>query len=146
MKRKKQLGGSGRSSDAVAEEVKTVKEQWLAEWMPKLTSDEIPINPYRVVWDLNQAVDRTQTIVTHDSGNPRDQTLPFYEAVSPHGYIGWGKSTQLGYGLGLIMGAKMSAPEKLAVNIMGDAAFGMAGMDFETAGTGAHPHPDDYVQ
>ena len=130
---KKQLGGSGRSSDAVAEEVKTVKEQWLAEWMPKLTSDEAPINPYRVVWDLNQAVDRTQTIVTHDSGNPRDQTLPFYEAITPHGYIGWGKSTQLGYGLGLIMGAKMAAPEKLAVNIMGDAAFGMAGMDFETA-------------
>ena len=130
---KKQLGGGGRDSDAVAEEVKTVKEQWLAEWMPKLTSDETPINPYRVVWDLNQAVDRTQTIVTHDSGNPRDQTLPFYEAVTPHGYIGWGKSTQLGYGLGLIMGAKMAAPEKLAVNIMGDAAFGMAGMDFETA-------------
>ena len=130
---KKQLGGGGRDSDAVAEEVKTVKEQWLAEWMPKLTSDEIPINPYRVVWDLNQAVDRTQTIVTHDSGNPRDQTLPFYEAITPHGYIGWGKSTQLGYGLGLIMGAKMAAPEKLAVNIMGDAAFGMAGMDFETA-------------
>ena len=130
---KKQLGGGARSSDAVVAEIKTVKEQWLAEWMPKLTSDETPINPYRVVWDLNQAVDRTQTIVTHDSGNPRDQTLPFYEAITPHGYIGWGKSTQLGYGLGLIMGAKMAAPEKLAVNIMGDAAFGMAGMDFETA-------------
>ncbi len=129
---KKQLGGV-RSNDAVVAEIKTVKEQWLAEWMPKLTSNEAPINPYRVVWDLNQAVDRTQTIVTHDSGNPRDQTLPFYEAISPHGYIGWGKSTQLGYGLGLIMGAKMAAPEKLAINIMGDAAFGMAGMDFETA-------------
>ena len=130
---KKQLGGGARSSDAVVGEIKTVKEQWLAEWMPKLTSDETPINPYRVVWDLMQAVDRTQTIVTHDSGNPRDQVLPFYEAITPHGYIGWGKSTQLGYGLGLIMGAKMAAPEKLAVNIMGDAAFGMAGMDFETA-------------
>ena len=130
---KKQLGGGGRDSEAVAGEIKTVKEQWLAEWMPKLTSDEIPINPYRVVWDLMQAVDQTQTIVTHDSGNPRDQVLPFYEAITPHGYIGWGKSTQLGYGLGLILGAKMAAPEKLAVNIMGDAAFGMAGMDFETA-------------
>jgi thiamine pyrophosphate-dependent acetolactate synthase large subunit-like protein len=130
---KKQLGGDRRNSDEVVGEIKTVKEQWLAEWMPKLTSDEIPINPYRVVWDLMQAVDQTQTIVTHDSGNPRDQVLPFYEAITPHGYIGWGKSTQLGYGLGLILGAKMAAPEKLAVNIMGDAAFGMAGMDFETA-------------
>ena len=130
---KKQLGGGARDSAAVVQEIKTVKDRWLAEWMPKLTSDETPINPYRVVWDLNQAVDRAQTIVTHDSGNPRDQTLPFYETTTPHGYIGWGKSTQLGYGLGLIMGAKMAAPEKLAVNIMGDAAFGMAGMDFETA-------------
>ena len=130
---RKQLGGDRRNSDEVVGEIKTVKEQWLAEWMPKLTSDEIPINPYRVVWDLMQAVDQTQTIVTHDSGNPRDQVLPFYEAITPHGYIGWGKSTQLGYGLGLILGAKMAAPEKLAINIMGDAAFGMAGMDFETA-------------
>jgi len=131
---KKHIGDEGRRDNTtVAQEIKTVKEQWLAEWMPKLTSDEIPINPYRVIWDLARAVDRTQTIATHDSGNPRDQMLPFYEAIIPRGYIGWGKSTQLGYGLGLTMGAKLAAPDKLAVNVMGDAAFGMAGMDFETA-------------
>jgi thiamine pyrophosphate-dependent acetolactate synthase large subunit-like protein len=117
----------------VVDEIKTVKANWLSEWMPKLTSDEIPINPYRVIWDLMDAVDRTQTIATHDSGNPRDQMLPFYEAITPRSYIGWGKSTQLGYGLGLTMGAKLAAPEKLALNVMGDAAFGMSGMDFETA-------------
>ena len=131
---KKQLGDEGRQDkETVGQEIKTVKENWLSEWMPKLTSNEIPINPYRVIWDLANAVDRTQTIATHDSGNPRDQMLPFYEAITPGSYIGWGKSTQLGYGLGLIMGAKVAAPEKLAVNVMGDAAFGMAGMDFETA-------------
>ena len=113
--------------------VQQVKEQWLSEWMPKLTSDEVPINPYRLIWDLMQPVDKEQTIITHDSGNPRDQMVPFYETVTPRSYIGWGKSTQLGYGLGLIMGAKLAAPEKLAINVMGDAAFGMAGMDFETA-------------
>jgi acetolactate synthase-1/2/3 large subunit len=114
-------------------EIKAVKEAWLAEWMPRLTSDEVPINPYRVVWDLMKAVDRAQTIVTHDSGNPRDQILPFYESLVPHGYIGWGKSTQLGYSLGLAMGAKLAASEKLVINFMGDAAFGMAGIDWETA-------------
>ena len=113
--------------------VQQVKEQWLSEWMPKLTSDEVPINPYRLIWDLMQTVDKEQTIITHDSGNPRDQMVPFYETVTPRSYIGWGKSTQLGYGLGLIMGAKLAAPEKLAINVMGDAAFGMVGMDFETA-------------
>src|SRR5260370_7727612 len=31
------------------------------------------------------------------------------------------------------MGAKLAAPEKLCVNIMGDASIGMTGMDIETA-------------
>ena len=34
---------------------------------------------------------------------------------------------------GLIMGAKLAAPDKFCVNFMGDAAFGMTGLDFETA-------------
>ncbi|MFZ1060421.1 MAG: thiamine pyrophosphate-dependent enzyme, partial [Candidatus Rokuibacteriota bacterium] len=51
----------------------------------------------------------------------------------PHGYVGWGKSTQLGTGLGLALGAKLAAPDRLCVNLMGDVAFGMVGMDFETA-------------
>jgi len=131
---KRQIGPEGRrGQDGVARELKAVKDAWLAEWMPRLTSDEVPINPYRVIWDLMHTVDRRQTIVTHDSGNPRDQMLTFYEAVAPRGYLGWGKSTQLGTSLGLSMGAKLAAPEKQVVNVMGDLAFGMAGMDVETA-------------
>jgi acetolactate synthase-1/2/3 large subunit len=80
-----------------------------------------------------QLVDRTRTVVTHDAGHPRDQIVPFYETLVPRGYLGWGKSTQLGTGLGLAMGARLARPDWLAVNIMGDAAFGMVGMDFETA-------------
>lgn len=130
----KQAGSEGRKGDGSVEaEVKRVKDEWLEEWMPLLTSDEVPINPYRVIWDLMHTVDRTQTIVTHDSGHPRDQTIPFYEAIVPRGYLGWGNSSQLGYGLGLAMGAKLGAPDKMVVNIMGDAAIGMAGMDIETA-------------
>lgn len=129
----KKQGGGGKDNPELVHEIETVKGDWLEKWMPKLTSDEVPINPYRVIWDLMNTVDRTKTMVTHDSGNPRDQMMPFYQSIIPHGYIGWGKSTQLGFGLGLIMGAKLAAPQNLAVNVMGDAAFGMAGMDFETA-------------
>jgi acetolactate synthase-1/2/3 large subunit len=117
----------------VVHEIRTVKAEFLKAWMPRLTSSDHPISPYRVIWDLMHTVDRRRTIVTHDSGNPRDQMVPFYEAVVPHGYIGWGKTTQLGTGLGLAMGAKLAAPDRLVVNFMGDAAFGMVGMDFETA-------------
>ena len=129
-----QTGSSGRKGeDELIREVQAVRDQFMRAWMPRLTSDEVPINPYRVVWELMHAVDRRSTVVTHDAGNPRDQMLPFYETVAPGTYLGWGKSTQLGTGLGLAMGAKLARPDWLSVNVMGDAAFGMVGMDFETA-------------
>jgi thiamine pyrophosphate-dependent acetolactate synthase large subunit-like protein len=131
---KRQIGDQGRRADeTVAREVKTVKDEWLKEWMPKLTSDETPINPYRLIWDLMQVLDRKQTIITHDAGGPRDQLLPFWECPNPGGYIGWGKTTTLGASLGFAMGAKLARPEKTAVSFLGNAAFGMVGMDFETA-------------
>ena len=131
---KQALGGNGRRGDAsVSSEIAGIKQDWLAEWMPRLTSDDIPISPYRVVWELNNGLDKANSIVTHDSGNPRDQIVPFYEATTPRGYIGWGNSTQLGAGLGYALGAKLAAPEKTVVNLMGDTAVGMCGTDFETA-------------
>jgi len=131
---KKRLSENGRRGEgSVAAEVRTVKSGYMKEWMPRLTSEKEPISPYRVIWELMQAVNPQKTVVTHDSGCPRDQLVPFYETVVPHGYIGWGKSTPLGSSLGLIMGAKLARPDWLAVNLMGEAAFGMVGMDFETA-------------
>src|SRR5262249_3898067 len=126
------LGGSPREGTPVTE-IAEVRAEWLTEWMPKLTSDEIPLNPYRVMWDFINAVDPAEAIVTHDSGSPRDQLVPFYRATAPRSYLGWGKSHALGTGLGLNMGAKLAAPDKFCVNFMGDAAFGMTGLDFETA-------------
>jgi acetolactate synthase-1/2/3 large subunit len=122
----------GRAA-AVAKEIATLKAEWLAQWMPRLTGKGTPLSPYRVIWDLLHTADVANTIITHDAGSPRDQISPFWEAVTPLSYIGWGKTTQLGYGLGLAMGAKLAAPDKLCVNFWGDAAIGFTGMDFETA-------------
>ena len=131
---KLQSGSLGRPVDqSLIDEIGAVKQDWLNHWMPKLTSDEVPINPYRVVWDLMHTVDLDNVIVTHESGSPREQVVPFWEARHPRSFIGWGKSTQLGYSLGLAMGAKLAAPEKQVINIMGDAAFGAVGLDIETA-------------
>ncbi len=116
-----------------AKEIAGAREAWLAEWMPKLTSTETPLSPYRVIWDLLHTLDVPNTIITHDAGSPRDQISPFWKPTTPLSYIGWGKTTQLGYGLGLAMGAKLQAPDKLCVNVWGDAAIGFTGMDFETA-------------
>jgi acetolactate synthase-1/2/3 large subunit len=116
-----------------AEEVAAVKRNWLAEWLPRLTSDEVPINPYRVIHDLMHAVDRRRTIITHDSGMPRDQLAPFWEVLTPRGYLGWGKSTQLGSSLGFALGAKLARPDQMVIHFLGDTAFGMCGLDLETA-------------
>jgi thiamine pyrophosphate-dependent acetolactate synthase large subunit-like protein len=123
----------GRSAESPADEIAALKRAWLAEWRPLLTSDEIPLNPYRVLHDLHQLVDRTQTVITHDSGTPRDQLAPFWETLIPRGFLGWGKSTQLGSSLGFALGAKLAAPDKLVIHFLGDTALGMCGMDLETA-------------
>ena len=131
---KRQAGSQGRSSNqALHDEIRSINQRWLEQWMPKLTSDEVPINPYRLVWDLMHTVDLDNVIITHESGSSREYLVPFWEARHPRSFIGWGKSTQLGYSLGLAMGAKMAAPEKQVINIMGDAAFGTVGLDIETA-------------
>jgi acetolactate synthase-1/2/3 large subunit len=119
--------------ESVPAAIKSTREAWLSEWMPKLTSNESPITPYRVLWDLMHTVDVENTIITHDAGSPRDQISPFWESRVPLSYIGWGKTTQLGYGLGLAMGAKLARPDALCINVWGDAAIGFTGMDFETA-------------
>lgn len=132
---KGQLGDNGRKGQTdVSSEIDALKQQWMAEWLPVLTSDEEPLNPYRVVWDINNAIDKENSIVTHDAGAPRDTILPFFTATTPHSYIGWGKSTHLGYGIPLMIGAKLAEPNKFCLNYMGDGAFGMSGLDLETSG------------
>lgn len=128
------LGSIPRGRGAsVASEIASVRANWIDDWRPKLTSDEVPLSPYRVIRDLMETVEVANTIITHDAGSPRDQLSPFWVCEAPLSYLGWGKTTQLGYGLGLAMGAKLAMPDKLCINVWGDAAIGFTGMDFETA-------------
>ena len=127
------LASAPRKIEPVGAAIEDVRKPWLDQWNKKLTSDQKPLTPYRVIHDLSQTVDLDNVIITHDAGSPRDQITPFWKATRPLSYIGWGKTTQLGYGLGLAMGAKLACPEKLCINVWGDAAIGFTGMDFETA-------------
>jgi len=128
------LKAAGRApTGETAKELARVKQEWLAEWAGALNSESRPLSPYRVVRDLMNTLDPARCIVTHDAGSPRNQIVPFWESPEPMTYIGWGKSTQLGYGLGLAMGAKLARPDMMCVNVWGDAAIGFTGMDLETA-------------
>lgn len=125
-------GGRGRA-DGIAAEIASIRDEWITDWRPRLDDNSAPLSPYRVIRDLHATVDVDNTIITHDAGSPRDQLSPFWTTDVPLSYIGWGKTTQLGYGLGLAMGAKLARPNKLCINVWGDAAIGFTGMDFETA-------------
>ncbi|KUR77586.1 thiamine pyrophosphate-requiring protein [Novosphingobium sp. Fuku2-ISO-50] len=122
-----------RDPSAAIAEIHEIEQAWLAQWLPLLESRDAPLSPYRVLWELQRAVNKAETIITHDAGSPRDQLTPFWKSTAPLSYIGWGKTTQLGYGLGLALGAKLACPDKLCINVWGDAAIGFTGMDFETA-------------
>jgi acetolactate synthase I/II/III large subunit len=131
---KARLGPNGRKGQThVAAEIAEIKQKWLAEWTALLHSDEVPINTYRVIGELERTLDKENSIVTHDAGAPRDTIMPFYTASVPHSYIGWGKTTHLGYGIPLMIGTKLAKPDKFCLNFMGDGAFGMSGLDIETS-------------
>lgn len=127
------VGDSRKHNDATIREVGQERDAFINMWAHKLTDGSRPISPYRVIWDFMHTIAPQEAIVTHDSGSPRDQIVPFYRSNGPRTYLGWGKSHGLGTGLGLVIGAKLAQPEKVCVNFMGDAAFGMVGLDFETA-------------
>lgn len=130
----KKQGGERKGNKALIEEIRMEREEWLKQLMPMATSNEVPINPYRVIWDLMNTVDRKNTILTHDAGSPRDQTTTLYEAVIPHGFLGWGHVTSLGFSLPAIMGTKLAQPERFCAAIMGDASAPQASLyEFETA-------------
>ncbi len=122
-------------SDAgeVAAEIASLRAEWMQTWRPRLEADDTPLTYYRVIHEFNQNLDLENSIVTHDAGAPRDSIVPFFTATTPHSYVGWGKTTHLGFGIPLAIGAKMAEPEKFCLNIMGDGAFGMSGTDIETS-------------
>ena len=125
--RQKQLRGQ------TADNIATIRERWLQKYETLFSDDSSPINGYRMFRELWAAIEPEQSMLTHESGSSRDIQCVFYQARTPRSYLGWGQSSQLGFSLGLAMGAKLANPDKLVVNVMGDASVGMTGMDWETA-------------
>ena len=117
----------------IKKEINALKKKWMQDWNHILNSSEIPLNYYRIINEIYKNIDPENSIVTHDAGAPRDCMVPFYNATLPNSYIGWGKTTHLGFGIPLMVGAKMAHPEKFCLNLMGDGAFGMSGLDLETS-------------
>jgi acetolactate synthase-1/2/3 large subunit len=117
----------------VVTEIQRARDKWLGERMPVFTDESVPTNGYRVVYDLMRVVDRDKTIAIHDAGGSRGYLAPFWVATRPHTYVGMGGMAAMGWSMGGAIGAKLGRPDHLVVHLLGDASFGMTGMELETA-------------
>ena len=122
-----------RPRPQITEQIAEYRREWMAISEPLLTSDERPINPFRVTHELTQLLDPDRTIVLHDAGSVRGTICQHYTATVPHSFVGYGVESAMGWSLGAAIGAKLAAPDKLVVAVTGDEAFGETALDLDTS-------------
>ena len=125
--------GKGGVKEEVVSELQQAKAKWLGEWQSIFTDPSVPTNGYRVVHDLMQVVDLDRTIALHDAGGSRGYLSPFWPATKPRNYIGMGGMAAMGWSMGAAVGVKLGRPDHLVFHVLGDASYGMVGMEVETA-------------
>ena len=97
-----------------------------------LEDDSVPINPYRLVAEVKQAVPRNTTLVAEGEtimGICRAMLPSFGERTR----FNAGTTGCMGTGAPYALGAKLAHPERPCVAVLGDYAFGAAAMVVETA-------------
>ncbi len=101
--------------------------------------DSQPINPYRVVAEVKNALPR-DAIVTAEG----ETTMGICRAMLPsfvnRSRFNAGTTGSMGVGVPYTVGAALASPDRLSVGVLGDYAFGSAAMAVETAArVGAKP-------
>ncbi len=125
--------GRGGIKEEVVAEIQQARAKWMAEWQPVFEDESVPTNGYRAVQELMKVVDLDRTIAIHDAGGSRGYLSPFWMATRPRNYIGMGGMAAMGWSMGGAVGAKLGRPDHLVFHVLGDASFGMVGMEVETA-------------
>jgi len=112
--------------------LRQAEEAALEKLMPLFTSDQSPIHPFRVAWELNEFLGE-DTIYIGDGG---DVVTISAQAVRPRAPGQWmdpGALGSLGVGTGFAIAAKLAHPNKEVLCYYGDGSFGMTAFDMETA-------------
>ena len=124
---------TGGIKSEIAEEIRQCHEKHEAEWRPRFNDPATPTNGYRVVRELYQAIDPDRTIALHDAGGSRGYLVPFWQTTRPRNFVAMGGMAAMGWSVGAAIGTKLGRPDHLVVHLLGDASFGMTGMELETA-------------
>jgi acetolactate synthase I/II/III large subunit len=125
------LEGAKREGDFSAVEAK--KREKFAKFEALARSDDTPIKPERVVYEMQKVLDR-DAIVVADPGTP----CPYFSAYYVVGRTGRRFFSNrahgaLGYALAASIGAHFAKPKVKTVAVMGDGSFGMCVGELETA-------------
>ncbi len=110
------------------------KAQMVQAVLPLLSSDQKPIHPARLMFEILQRIDEN-TIVVIDGGDVATFGNMFLPATGPGQYMGIanGSFGPLGVGVPYAMAAKLAHPEKKVILLTGDGAFGYGAMEYDTA-------------
>src|SRR6478752_3061759 len=90
-----------------------------------------PLHPVRVYKELSEVLDR-DAIVVGDGGDFVSYAGRFIETYQPGCWMDPGPFGCLGAGPGQAIGAKVAHPDRQVCLLLGDGAFGFAGMEFDT--------------
>ena len=123
-------GGRGRT-DAWLERLRGVEAEKRAAEREELNDDRSPLHPVRVYKELGEVLDR-DAIVVGDGGDFVSYAGRFIETFEPGCWMDPGPFGCLGAGPGQAIGAKLAHPERQVCLLLGDGAFGFAGMEFDT--------------
>ena len=123
-------GGRGRT-DAWLEQLRQVEAEMRAAERAELDDGRSPLHPVRVYRELGEVLDR-DAIVIGDGGDFVSYAGRFIETYQPGCWMDPGPFGCLGAGPGQAIGAKLAHPDRQVCLLLGDGAFGFAGMEFDT--------------
>ncbi|MEM2640064.1 MAG: thiamine pyrophosphate-binding protein [Candidatus Bathyarchaeia archaeon] len=102
------------------------KERWRrSEYFSKIYSDNTPLKPQRVCYEIRRIFDRS-TIFTLDAGNNKLWASTFIEIYEPRTWIQSGCFGPMGYALPAAISCKLVKPDRIVVAICGDGGFYMS--------------------
>ncbi len=124
-------GNGAKKREAWMQELRAEEEKRYEQLLPDFKSDAVPINPYRVAYELNEFLTE-DTIYIGDGGDVVTITAQAVQPRSPGHWMDPGPLGTLGVGVPFAMAAKYAHPEKEVLCYFGDGAFTLTGWDFET--------------
>ncbi|HET7119850.1 MAG TPA: acetolactate synthase [Solirubrobacterales bacterium] len=123
--------GGERRTRAWLEQLRGVEDEKRAAERAELEDTRSPLHPVRIYKELGEVLDR-DAIVVGDGGDFVSYAGRFIDTYQPGCWMDPGPFGCLGAGPGQAIGAKVAHPDRQVCLLLGDGAFGFAGMEFDT--------------